>query len=142
MFRSCINIVQCLTLYRTHEIWAAVLEILLVCFAAHIGLSRIWLLCSLTVDFRLFYSISNLAAGLALYGEGTGLLFVSDNSLWELNTFPAGTVTCNQIFATLCVFFWRVPKLVKRDYCFRYISLSVLSICPHEITRLPLDRLS
>jgi len=80
-----------------------VLEIILFCFVVHSGLSRIWLLCSPAVDFLLFYSASNLASDLVLRGGGKELLFVSDNSQWELNLFSAGTVTCNQTCSTLCV---------------------------------------
>ena len=81
MFRGCTTIVECLRLYRTHELRAAVLEIPPFSFAEHFGLSGIWLLYSLNVAFRLFYCISNLAADFALHGKATELLFVSNNSL-------------------------------------------------------------
>ena len=90
MLRGCTNIVQYFTLYKAHEVWAAVLG----------NTSR--LLCRTLWSIKNFgfyllslqivscsTPLSNLAADFTLHGEGTRLPFVNDNSLWELNVFPA-----------------------------------------------------
>jgi len=46
------------------------------------------------------------------------------------------------MFHAMCHYFWPVRDLVKMDYYFRHICLSVcLSVCPYEITSLPLGHI-